>query len=62
MQKKYCAGTFKQSMGAGPSRNRVIVPARYASGIDSLESIPGLLKGLKIRALDTGNQTGEGTE
>ncbi len=34
--------------GLGPSRNRVIVPV---DGIDSLESIPGLHKSLKIRAL-----------
>ncbi len=36
------------------SRNRVFVPARqatYAGGIHSLESIPGLHKRLKIRAL-----------
>jgi hypothetical protein len=40
-------------MGAR-SKNRVIVPARQAKkagGIDSLKSISGLLKGLKIRAL-----------
>jgi hypothetical protein len=35
----YCAGISKQSMGAtvGPSRNRVVVPARQATkagGID----------------------------
>jgi hypothetical protein len=35
------------------SRNRVVVPARpaqatYAGGIDSLKSVPGLLKSLKI--------------
>ncbi len=38
--------------GQEPSRSRVIVPARqatYTGGIDSLESIPGLLKRLKIR-------------
>ncbi len=43
------AGILEQSMGA-----RVIVPARkstQAGGIDSLESIPELLKSLKIRAL-----------
>jgi hypothetical protein len=51
------AGIFKQSMGA---RNRVgkgvIVPACQATkagGIYSLESIPGLHKRLKIRALVT---------
>ncbi len=36
-----------------PSRSRVVVPARKAAeagGIDSLESILGLLKSLKIRA------------
>jgi hypothetical protein len=40
-------------MGARTSRNRVVVPARQATlsgGIDSLESIPGLLKSLKIWA------------
>ena len=46
------AGSFKQSMGAWePSRNRFVVPARQATeagGIHSLESIPGLLKSLKI--------------
>ncbi len=50
------AGIFKQSKGGQePSRNRVVVPARrttQAGGIDSLESILGLLKSLKIRALD----------
>jgi hypothetical protein len=48
---EYCAGIFKQSMGA---RNRVGIefsyrPARihtYAGGFESLESIPGLLKSL----------------
>ncbi len=37
-------------------RNRVVVPARQATqagGIDTLESIPGLHKSLKIPALDT---------
>ncbi len=37
-----------------PSRNRIVVPARQATfawGIYSLESILGLLKSLKIRAL-----------
>jgi hypothetical protein len=51
------AGIFKQYMGAlEPSRNRVVVMARQATeagGIDSLESILGLLKSLKIRALCT---------
>ena len=48
------AGIFKQSMGA---RNRVGIglsdrPARLQAGeIHSLESIPGLHKRLKIRAL-----------
>jgi hypothetical protein len=40
--------------GLEPSRNRVTVPARqatFAGGIGSLESIPGLHKSLKIRAL-----------
>jgi hypothetical protein len=33
------------------SRNRVVVPARQATGgIDSLKSIPGLLKSLKMTA------------
>jgi hypothetical protein len=39
-----------------PSRNRVVVPARQATkagGIDSLESIPGLLKSSKILVLDS---------
>ncbi len=36
--------------GLEPSRNRVVVPARYAGEIDSLHSISGLLKSLKIRA------------
>jgi hypothetical protein len=31
----------------------LVGPARQAGGIDSLESIPGLLKVLKIRALNT---------
>jgi hypothetical protein len=38
-------------------RNRVVVPARQATscgGIDSLESIPGLLKSLKILPLPSG--------
>ncbi len=52
-----CAGIFKQSMGARhPSRNRLVVPARQVAqpgGIGSLESSLGLLKSLKIRALDT---------
>ncbi len=37
--------------GQEPSRNRIVVPARQATqagGIDSLESIPGLLYSLKI--------------
>jgi hypothetical protein len=43
------AGILEQSMGA---RNRDVVPARHASQagvIDFLESIPGLLKSLKIQ-------------
>jgi hypothetical protein len=51
----YFAGIFKRSMGA---RNRVGIGLSYwpargykAGGIDSLESIFGLLKSLKIRAL-----------
>jgi hypothetical protein len=39
--------------------NRVVVPARQATqpgGIGSLESILGLLKSLKIRALDLADQ------
>ncbi len=42
--------------GLEPSRNRVVVPARQAMqpfGIGSLESILGILKSLKIRALET---------
>jgi hypothetical protein len=38
--------------GLGPCRNKVVVPGRQATqpgGIDSLESILGLLKSLKIR-------------
>ncbi len=38
--------------GSEPSRNRVVVPARQAGGIDSLESIPVLLKSLKIPSLE----------
>ncbi len=50
-------GIIKQSMRARNrvERNRVIVPARQATkacGIDSLESIPTVLKRFKIRALD----------
>ncbi len=40
--------------GQEPSRNRFVVPARQAtqsSGINSLESIPGLHKSLKIPSL-----------
>ncbi len=40
--------------GQEPSRNRDVVPARQATqagGIDSLESIPGLLKKFKIPSL-----------
>ncbi len=45
------AGIFKEFWGArNPRRNRVIVPARQAGGIHSLESIPALHKRLKIRA------------
>ncbi len=39
--------------GLGPSRNRVVVPARQATqpgGIGSLQAVLGLLKILKIRA------------
>jgi hypothetical protein len=52
----YSAGIFKQSM---KTRNRVGIglwhrPARlHRLAVDSLESIPGLLKSLKIRALKT---------
>ena len=48
----HCAGILEQSMGARHwvFRKRVVVPARQAGGIDSLESIPGLLKRLQIRA------------
>ncbi len=52
-----CAGILEQSMWA---RNRVGIrlsyPARQATeagGIDCLESIPGLLKSLKIPSLCT---------
>ncbi len=41
--------------GLGPSWNRIVVPARpatQAGGIGSLESIPGILNSLKIRALN----------
>jgi hypothetical protein len=47
---------FNNLWGASTSRNRVIVPARQATqpgGIGFLESILGLLKSLKIRALQT---------
>ena len=50
-----CAGIFEQSVGVRePNRNRVVVPACQATqavGIDSLESIPGPLKCLKIPSL-----------
>jgi hypothetical protein len=36
------------------------VPARQAGGIDFLESIPGLLKRLQIRALDVGVRVASG--
>jgi|688.fasta_scaffold311970_1 hypothetical protein len=55
---KFWAEIFTQShnlWGLEPSRNRVVVPARKAiqsDGIGSLESILGLLKSFKIRALD----------
>ncbi len=49
---QHCAGILEQSMGAkDPSRNRLVVPARRATkagGIEPLESIPGLLKSIKI--------------
>jgi hypothetical protein len=48
-----CVEIFKQSIG-GRNRVRVVVLARQATqpgGIVSLESILGLLKSLKIRAL-----------
>jgi hypothetical protein len=41
------AGIFKQSMGG---RNQVGIGLSYRLGIQSLESIPELLKRLKIRA------------
>ncbi len=52
----FCAGIFKQSMGAKNRVGicRVALPARLATkagGIDSLESILVFLKSLKIRAL-----------
>ncbi len=47
------AGILEQSVGArNPVGIRLSHPARlatYAGGIDSLESIPGLLKSLKYR-------------
>ncbi len=49
-----CAGIFKQSVGPGTSRNRVVVPARHATqlgGIVSLEPILWLLKRLKVQTL-----------
>jgi hypothetical protein len=58
MVKTICAGIFNQSIGRYElSRNKVVIPARQATstqpgGIDSLESILGLLKSLKIRALE----------
>jgi hypothetical protein len=47
-----CARIFQ--LDQEPSRKRVVVPVRQATqpgGIGSLESILGLLKSLKIRAL-----------
>jgi hypothetical protein len=41
--------------GLGTEKNRVVVPARQAAqsgGIDSMESIHGLLKSLKIQSLN----------
>jgi hypothetical protein len=41
--------------GKEPSSNRVVVPARQATqagGLDTLESIPGFFKSLKIAPLD----------
>ncbi len=35
---------------SGLRKNRVIVPARQAGGIDSMESFAGLLKSLQIQA------------
>ncbi len=35
--------------GLGTNRNSVVIPARQASGIDSFESIPRLLKSYKYR-------------
>jgi hypothetical protein len=55
----YGAGIFKQIYGGQePSRNRVVARARQAThsqpgGFGFLESILGLLKSLKIRALAT---------
>jgi hypothetical protein len=43
--------------------NRVVVPCRQATlagGIDSLKSIPGLLKRLQIRALGSSEGRGGG--
>jgi hypothetical protein len=45
---------LKNLWGLEPSRNRVVVlpcQATLAGGIDSLESILGLLKSLKIQAM-----------
>ena len=44
----------------GRDKNRVVVPARraaWAGEVDSLESIPGLIKSLKIRAQSSGHLT-----
>jgi hypothetical protein len=47
---KLCSGILQQAMGA---RNLVgigfVIPTRQAGGINSLESIPGLLKIEKYR-------------
>jgi hypothetical protein len=47
-------GFLNNLWGLGTKGNKVVVPARQAiqsGGIDSLESILGLLKSLKVRAV-----------
>ena len=49
-----CAGVFKQSVGAELEQDCRTGPPGYIgwrTGIDSLESVPGLLKSLKIPAM-----------
>ncbi len=50
-----CSGILNNLRGLGTELEYVLVPARQAAlagEIDSLESIPGLLKSFKMRALD----------